>query len=71
MNNKFHKCNWPNCEKEVPSELWGCKKHWYMLPHVLRNKVVSSETTGNLGMACVSYASAAEEIQGWIERYGR
>lgn len=33
------KCNWPGCSEMVPTNLWGCKKHWFTLPEHLRKKV--------------------------------
>ena len=34
-----HHCHAPNCEVEVPPKLHMCKRHWYMLPKVLRDEI--------------------------------
>jgi len=35
-----HLCHWPGCKAEVPPRLWGCKKHWYQLPKVIRENIM-------------------------------
>lgn len=27
-----HTCHWPGCKTAVAERLWGCSKHWAMLP---------------------------------------
>ena len=34
-----HTCHWPGCKKQVPPAMWGCKKHWFMLPKHLRDRI--------------------------------
>jgi hypothetical protein len=29
---RAHTCHWPGCGKQVKPALWGCMKHWFMLP---------------------------------------
>lgn len=36
-----HTCHWPGCRKEVPPKLWGCNRHWYMLPPRFRSEILS------------------------------
>ena len=34
-----HTCHFPTCSKPVAPKLWGCRKHWFMLPKHLRDKI--------------------------------
>jgi hypothetical protein len=34
-----HTCHWPDCRKEVPPAMWGCKQHWFALPKPLRDRI--------------------------------
>lgn len=27
-----HTCHWPGCTVEVDPKMWGCRRHWFMLP---------------------------------------
>jgi hypothetical protein len=33
------KCRWPTCEVEVHPKFWGCEKHWFMLPKLIRDRI--------------------------------
>ena len=34
-----HTCHWPTCTVEVPPRMWGCKRHWMMLPADIRKEI--------------------------------
>jgi len=34
-----HICHALNCDKQVPPKLFMCRKHWYMVPRILRAEV--------------------------------
>ena len=34
-----HHCHATGCTKEVPPEMFMCKKHWFSLPKILRDRV--------------------------------
>jgi len=34
-----HHCHWPGCTKLVEPKLWGCRRHWYALPPLLRHEI--------------------------------
>lgn len=34
-----HTCHWPGCTTSCPPKHWGCRHHWYRLPHRLRQLV--------------------------------
>jgi hypothetical protein len=34
-----HHCHWPGCEVPVPPAMWGCRRHWYMLPADIRRLI--------------------------------
>ena len=63
-----HTCHWPDCEIEVPPGLWGCRRHWFLLPRRLRSKIwrtykKGQEITKNPSK---DYLEAAQEVQDWI-----
>ena len=63
-----HHCHWPGCDKPVPPAMWGCKKHWYMLPAPLRSKVWATYRPGQEISKTPSpnYIAVAKEVQTWI-----
>lgn len=65
-----HKCHWIGCPALVPPAMWGCKRHWYMLPKALRDKiwetyVIGQEVTMTPTQA---YLDAAQDVEDWIKR---
>ena len=66
-----HHCHWPDCPQEVPPAMWGCKRHWFMLPKELRDKVWAAYRPGQEITKTPSdhYVDVAEEVQQWIEDY--
>lgn len=72
--NAGHHCHWPDCKIEVPPAKWGCKKHWYMLPEALRNKIWRTFVPGQEQSKRPSraYVEAAALAQVWIrQNYGK
>jgi hypothetical protein len=68
-----HHCHWPNCPEQVPPAMWGCKKHWFLLPKSLRDKVWKAYRPGQEVDMRPSreYLDVANEVQEWIKRnYG-
>jgi hypothetical protein len=65
-----HTCHWPGCGKAVAPSMWGCKRHWFMLPLVLRNKVWAAYRPGQEISKTPSpeYVAVAREVQDWIAR---
>lgn len=63
-----HHCHWYGCDKLVPPAMWGCKKHWFMLPQTLRNKIWAAYEPGQEidGTPSESYLVVAREVQAWI-----
>jgi len=64
-----HHCHWPECDKQVPPAMWGCKPHWFKLPKRLRDRIwleyaIGQETDWS---PSDEYLSAALEVQAWIE----
>lgn len=67
-----HLCHWPNCKKEVPPALWGCRRHWLALPKTLRDEVWRTYRKGQEIDKSPSqeYLEVAWKVQAWIkERY--
>ena len=66
---RYHTCHWPKCPEQVPPAMWGCRKHWFMLPAYLRNKIwdayqVGQEETMN---PSEEYMSVMSEVQEYIK----
>lgn len=63
-----HRCHWPGCGASVPPALWGCRRHWYMLPKALRKKIWATFRPGQEvnGSPSRHYLAAAREVQEWI-----
>jgi len=63
-----HTCHWPGCEKQVPPAMWGCKFHWFKLPHALRNRIWAAYRPGQEqdGNPSEAYMEVAMDVQRWI-----
>lgn len=63
-----HRCHWPKCDQIVPPSLWGCKRHWYMLPYKLRTGILQAYRPGQERTKTPSkeYQAAARAVQDWI-----
>jgi hypothetical protein len=63
-----HECHWPGCGRQVPPAMWGCKKHWFMLPANLRKRIWWTYRSGqeNDMNPSAEYIAAAKAIQAWI-----
>lgn len=63
-----HECHWPGCNQQVPPAMWGCKRHWFILPKSLRDKVWKTYRPGQeIDMRpSDEYLTVAREIQDWI-----
>lgn len=63
-----HHCHWPGCDAHCAPAAWGCRKHWFMLPRGLRNKVWASYRPGQEQTKTPSarYVEVAREVQAWI-----
>ena len=64
-----HKCHWPECDKQVPPAMWGCKEHWFKLPVNLRNQIWTAYKPGQEITVSPSreYVDVAREVQDWIK----
>lgn len=67
-----HKCHWPGCNKQVAPAMWGCYKHWMMLPPELRKKIWGAFRPGQEvnGTPNREYVKVAREVQVWIATIG-
>lgn len=63
-----HHCHWPGCERKVPPAQWGCRRHWYMLPQALRNKIWRAYRPGQEinKTPSASYIEISREVHEWI-----
>lgn len=65
-----HHCHFPTCDKQVPPAMWGCKRHWMMLPKFLRDKIWNAYRPGQEIAKTPSreYVLVAREVQDWISK---
>jgi len=68
---RSHECHWPGCGKLVPPAKWGCSKHWFTLPAILRAKLWRAYVIGQEETQTPTreYIKIAREIQDWIAEY--
>ena len=66
-----HRCHWPGCTQQVPPAMWGCKEHWFKLPHRLRQEIWKTFRPGQEKDMRPSkeYLAAAERVQQWIKEH--
>lgn len=64
-----HHCHWPGCEKKVPPAMWGCSRHWYLIPANLRRRIWATFVPGQEISKTPSpeYVKAAMAVQDWIK----
>ena len=67
-----HCCHWPGCQALVPPAMWGCRRHWYRLPQLLRSKIWRTYRPGQEITKTPSraYVAVAREVQDWIAKHG-
>ena len=63
-----HTCHWPGCNIEIAPKYWGCEKHWFTLPHEIRNRIWAAYRSGQEIDKNPSreYLEVALEAQRWI-----
>lgn len=69
-----HHCHWPGCGEQVPPAVWGCRRHWFMLPKSLRDEIWAAYRPGQEVNWTPSraYLGVADRVQRWIEEnHGR
>lgn len=66
---RSHHCHWPDCKKQVPPAMWGCYKHWMMLPTKIRRTIFRVFRPGQEKDFNPSeeYLRVAEATQKWIK----
>lgn len=66
-----HTCHWPGCETLVAPALWGCGKHWFTLPRLLRLRVWGAYRPGQEQDKKPSekYIEVMNEVQEWIRQH--
>lgn len=66
-----HHCHWHGCNQQVPPAMWGCKKHWFMLPRNLRAEIWRCYQPGQeVDMTpSAEYVAVARRVQKWIADY--
>lgn len=67
-----HGCHWPGCTADVPPATWGCRRHWAMLPGLIRAGIWATYRPGQETTKTPSrdYVKAARAAQDWIAKNG-
>lgn len=57
----MHHCHATGCKANVPPSMWGCRKHWFMVPKAIRDRVWATYRPGqeNDKRPSVEYLTAA------------
>ena len=65
---RSHTCHWPGCNVAVKPAMWGCRKHWGMLPERIRREIWAAYRAGQEVDKRPSqrYIDAARAAQDWI-----
>lgn len=68
-----HHCHWPGCTRRVKPAMWGCREHWYSLPHEIRTRIWRAYEPGQEISKSPSreYLEAARAAREWAEKHGR
>lgn len=58
-----HHCHATACPIEVPPTMWGCKRHWFMVPKPIRDRIWASYRVGQCDdmNPSMEYCHAARE----------
>lgn len=64
-----HHCHWPGCEKKISPAMWGCPRHWYLIPANLRRRIWATFMPGQelSKTPSLDYIKAATAVQEWIK----
>lgn len=41
-----HTCHATGCDARVPPAMWGCRRHWYMVPKPIRDRIWATYRVG-------------------------
>ena len=41
-----HHCHATGCEELLPPLMWGCRRHWLMVPKIIRDRIWETYVTG-------------------------
>ena len=61
----MHLCNWPDCRRPVPHDMWGCRSHWFTLPQEHRNAILEAWRFGH-GRLSQKWIDANNAALEWI-----
>lgn len=58
-----HECHMTGCSDKVPPRVFACKRHWYMVPKPIRDRIWASYRSGQEAdkRPSVEYCEAAIE----------
>lgn len=63
-----HACHWTGCGKQCKPAMWGCARHWSMLPKRLRDAIWREYRSGQEVTLTPSraYLAVVHEVEAWI-----
>lgn len=62
-------CRWPGCKTLVTYDMWGCKRHWFVLPKEIRDGIRSAYEDTNFTKLSEHFnllRGAHQAAQDWI-----
>jgi len=64
-----HRCHATGCDRAVPTRMFMCKRHWFMLPKGLRDEIWRHYRPGQERTKSPSraYLKAARRAIDWLE----
>ena len=77
----MHHCHATNCEVRVPTEMFMCRRHWFMLPKHLRDSIWRTYREGQCddmnpskvycetAKLCLTYIANKEGIEPDVQLY--
>ena len=65
-------CRWPGCKKKIPSVLWACPDHWFLIPKALRRSIWATFEPGREAKGArpsKAYRHAERDVRNWIAEH--
>lgn len=63
----MHRCPAPGCDEKVHSEMYACRRHWYMIPMKLRTRLW--RTYRDDGQLSPQHLQAMNACAEWLQEH--
>jgi hypothetical protein len=67
-----HRCHAIGCTEPTPPSLFMCRRHWFLLPKRLRNRIWATYRPGQEVVTKTpsrEYLAAAREARAWLRQH--